>query len=136
MRIVCPSCAAAYNVPEARVSPGRLVRCARCTEEWLPVGLQSPLPDRALSALSPAPAPSPTLASLVIQDVDQSTQLRSQRPAMPARRRGKVLLLAWAGSLAMLGALVWAAYAWRADAMRNWPPSQRVYAALGLGRPP
>ena len=44
------------------------------------------------------------------------------------------ILLAWAASLAVLGALIWAMIAWRADVMRAWPPSERLYAALGLLR--
>jgi len=28
--------------------------------------------------------------------------------------------------------LVWAAVAWRGDVMNAWPPSERLYMALGL----
>jgi len=31
--------------------------------------------------------------------------------------------------LVLLG---WGAYMWRSDVMHNWPPSARVYDALGL----
>lgn len=37
MRIVCPGCEAAYEVPEAMLSPGRTVRCARCGRGWIPL---------------------------------------------------------------------------------------------------
>lgn len=37
MRIVCPSCQAAYEVPEKLLGgPPKRVRCARCGELWLP----------------------------------------------------------------------------------------------------
>jgi predicted Zn finger-like uncharacterized protein len=36
MRIVCPACSAAYEVPDALLGTGRPVRCARCGHEWLP----------------------------------------------------------------------------------------------------
>ena len=36
MRITCPSCAAHYEVPAARLRPGKLVRCVRCGADWLP----------------------------------------------------------------------------------------------------
>ncbi len=36
MRIVCPTCEATYNVPDAALSPGRPVRCARCGNNWVP----------------------------------------------------------------------------------------------------
>ena len=47
MRIVCPGCEAAYEVPEAMLSPGRTVRCARCGRGWIP------LPEQG-RAVSPA----------------------------------------------------------------------------------
>ena len=36
MRIVCPACSAAYEVPDALLGSPRPVRCARCGHEWLP----------------------------------------------------------------------------------------------------
>ncbi len=36
MRIVCPACSAAYDVPDALLDTPRPVRCARCGHEWLP----------------------------------------------------------------------------------------------------
>ena len=48
MRIVCPACAAAYEVPEARLRPGLVVRCARCGADWA-----QPTPE-------PEPEPVPT----------------------------------------------------------------------------
>ncbi|MDQ1081572.1 zinc-ribbon domain-containing protein [Pseudoroseomonas cervicalis] len=44
MRLQCPDCAAAYEVPESLVAPGRLVRCVRCGHGWVPL----PAPPRAL----------------------------------------------------------------------------------------
>jgi predicted Zn finger-like uncharacterized protein len=48
MRIVCPGCEAAYEVPEAMLSPGRTVRCARCGRDWVPW----PEQDQAAAALA------------------------------------------------------------------------------------
>ncbi len=42
------------------------------------------------------------------------------------------LIAGWAASILFLAALVWAAVAWRGDVMRAWPPSERLYSALGL----
>ena len=48
MRIVCPICSAAYEVRETLLVPGRQVRCARCSEEWVPLAaLPPPPPDDA-----------------------------------------------------------------------------------------
>ena len=54
----------------------------------------------------------------------------------PTERRGGVLpVVAWIASLVLLAFLVGAAYAWRAQIMAAWPPSERLYAALGLVHP-
>ncbi len=39
MRIACPSCAAAYDVPEALLAGRKSVRCARCSNDWRPEAL-------------------------------------------------------------------------------------------------
>jgi hypothetical protein len=58
------------------------------------------------------------------------------RSAQPASPRGSVLpIAAWIVSLALLAVLIGAAYAWRAQIMASWPPSERLYAALGLAHP-
>jgi predicted Zn finger-like uncharacterized protein len=36
MKIVCPSCEAAYEVPEVVMTSRRKMRCARCGTEWVP----------------------------------------------------------------------------------------------------
>ena len=41
--------------------------------------------------------------------------------------------LGWLVSLALIALLVWAGYAYRGAVMHAWPPSQRLYALLGLG---
>jgi hypothetical protein len=41
----------------------------------------------------------------------------------------------WLVTIIVLAALCWAAYGWRDQIMQSWPPSIRVYAALGLTPP-
>ena len=123
MRITCPACIAAYDVPDARIVPGQGVRCARCCADWVPVQA-GPAPPDVLDDPRPEPVREPSL---------------SQAPA-PAGQvllpgRPPVVLAGWVLSLVLLGCLAWAAYAWRADVMRQWPPSQRLYAAFGLTGP-
>jgi predicted Zn finger-like uncharacterized protein len=56
------------------------------------------------------------------------------RTAPPARRSSPAgALLEWGLSALALACLLWAAYAWRDTIMQAWPPSIRVYAALGIG---
>jgi predicted Zn finger-like uncharacterized protein len=70
MRIACPTCAAAYEVPDALLAAGpRLLRCARCSTEFpavLPAASArpgaaappEPVPESAPEA-APVPAPAP-----------------------------------------------------------------------------
>ncbi len=64
MRIICPTCDAAYELPPDRVRPGRSVRCARCSAQWTPVPAVAAMAG-ALSAAPPLvdtpPPPMPEL---------------------------------------------------------------------------
>ncbi len=61
MRIDCPTCSAAYDVPPERVPPGRTVKCARCGESWTPVADTVPAAADTTPDLRPVPA-SPSLS--------------------------------------------------------------------------
>jgi predicted Zn finger-like uncharacterized protein len=138
MRIVCPSCAAAYQVPEIKLSSGRAVRCARCAEEWAPVAQPALPPDRVFPRLPVPPAPaylSGRAARPEAALTESETTLMPLR-GQPERCGGILLQVGWVGSFAILATLACAAYGWRADITRVWPPSERVYAALGLTKPP
>jgi predicted Zn finger-like uncharacterized protein len=142
MRIVCSSCSAAYDVPDSLITPGRIVRCARCGSEWAPVqagtATQRPAPGKAtppalveqaiISALR-VPAADSSLATVPPRQLSAMERLAAH-PAWPVSRVR--LRLAWAASLALIVFLGWAAYAWRAQIVEAWPPSARMYAALGM----
>ena len=150
MRIVCPSCAATYDVPDAAVTPGRVVRCARCGTEWAPqpAGEAPPAPEPPARSLpervieipaAPAAEMSPNTAADAVLDADLRMPLGSPSttpagPRGPGSRRAAAPLAAWLASLVLLVALAAAAYAWRAPIMAAWPPSERLYGALGLVR--
>jgi predicted Zn finger-like uncharacterized protein len=145
MRIVCPSCDATYDVPDAMLAGGaRKVRCVRCGNEWMPTGVTvAPLAFEEQHAATPAHrAPEPLeplaraeprlhplrprhdLAREMAEPVPQET---------PAPGAGAGTVVAWGISLAVLVALGVAAVQWRAEVMAAWPPSERLFAALGLG---
>ena len=134
MRIVCPACSAAYNVPDAMLRPGKRVRCARCGEHWSPVEIAVPPPPTP--AVEPAP---PLLArvpdALAMPEPEDRADWMGARPEHHPRRRpaGVDVWLGWLVTLVVLAALGWGAAVYRADIMRAWPPSQRLYAVLGLG---
>jgi predicted Zn finger-like uncharacterized protein len=135
MLILCPSCEASYDVPDERMRPGRKVRCAQCGAEWIPVpvppeqevpdaveGMTSPDSDEYAADdadLGPPPAPVATgMARLTMG---------------PASGQGRAALrAAWIASVVLLVAAIGAGYALRDQFMQMWPPSARVYDALGL----
>jgi predicted Zn finger-like uncharacterized protein len=120
MQIVCPACNAAYEVPQTLLKPGKPVRCARCTRQWVPsIDAPEAGPDMMDTYLPPDEAP------MAGTDV-----------VWPARgspgRAGVALRVAWAASVVAVLLLVTGAVAGRAGIMQAWPPSIRLYAALGL----
>jgi predicted Zn finger-like uncharacterized protein len=120
MQIVCPACTAAYEVPLTMLKPGQAVRCARCAHEWVP----------SLTALPAEPVAVPVAPRVDTEPMRDEISLPLDWS--PVASHGTVLRLAWAGSVLALLLLGWAAYAERTPIMQAWPPSVRVYAALGL----
>lgn len=156
MLIVCPSCEAAYDVPEAAAAPGRVVRCARCLREWKLDGQPPPAaaPSRAAAAHSPAAEERPSRIGLmahapasafaldapppvpgVVEDPGPPPPGFYDDPPAPRARSG-VAAVAWIASIAILAGLLWAGYRYREDVMHAWPATERLYAALGLRAAP
>jgi predicted Zn finger-like uncharacterized protein len=146
MRIECPDCAAAYEVPEHRLTGRKLVRCARCGTEWTP---QAPGPQqvieephrldlaRVIDVLEAEPVETPPRqtragAKAPLERPSYSAMQRLARSAEPEPARSVWPWIAWAISLVVLAALVWGALVWRAEIMQVWPPSARLYDLLGL----
>ncbi len=147
MRIECPDCNAAYEVPEAQIRPGRSVRCVRCEGQWRPAG-ELPKPIATLPAVEDGPdvaAPDQAVRDGVVR----LRQSAAPAPLVPAGgvavdhaaspRLPGLLLTAWGGwaaSLVLLGLLLVSAIHWRGTIMQGWPPSIRLYTALGATPPP
>ncbi len=117
MRLNCPSCTAAYDVPEARLGSGpRRLRCTRCKHVW------------TLYPPAPPPEPPPLFAApqfplaAGFPDYEEAPE----KPILDQRA-----MLAWAASLLLLVGLAVAAVQFRGEVMHIWPPSQRLYAAFG-----
>jgi hypothetical protein len=117
------------------------VRCARCGTEWAPLAAEapapSPIPERVLE-IPAMPSPEP---ATVDHAAEPRAPLGIAAPESPAERAptrprwgSAAPVAAWVASLVLLIALAAAAYAWRAPIMAAWPPSERLYAALGLTR--
>jgi predicted Zn finger-like uncharacterized protein len=127
MQIICPACAAAYEVPMTLLKPGKAVRCARCAGQWVPSPAASDVLTDALPQAAPAAAPA---AEFVPEAIRQPRRPPAPRP-LPARRN-MALRIAWAASVVVVLLLGWGAYAERTVIMQAWPPSIRLYTALGL----
>jgi predicted Zn finger-like uncharacterized protein len=56
MHVSCPNCAATYQVPDARLKPGRRLRCAQCSVEWTPVEVEPFTEALLLAAVEVQPA--------------------------------------------------------------------------------
>ena len=134
MHIVCPSCTAAYDVPESKLVAGRAVKCAQCGAGWAPI----------VAVLRTAPPPRPAYVPELLPDPVSPGTLPPE-PAAPAPEPVPVadappatlptqgiVWAGWAASIVLLAFLAVAAYAWRAEVMQAWPESERAYALLGL----
>ncbi len=150
MRIVCPVCDATYDVPDAMLASGaRKVRCAKCGNEWAPTPApppealefepvadfhDAPLPD--YPDLPPVPETDPLGRHEPRLKPLRSRPERFAEPPHedepPAPRGGRRALAAWVLTVLVLAAAGAAAVKWRTDVMAVWPPSARVFSAVGL----
>jgi predicted Zn finger-like uncharacterized protein len=143
MRIVCPSCDAAYDVPESVLTTRTLLRCSRCASDFSPPGLpQAPAPaapeqtDHApaepeIPIESPPPM-APVSASLPAAE-HQVAAMPQQATVLESRRTQ--ILAAWAGSLMIIIAAIWLGISHRRSVMHAWPPSIRFYEVFGANPP-
>ena len=139
MRIVCPTCSAAYEVPDRMLGSGKKLRCARCANEWVPpeVPVAAPAPPPApVAPERPTPAapppPRPVQAAPAAPAPALHADPKPARSALSASNRLAVPL-ALAGSAMLLAALLGAGVIWRSDLMHAWPPTARLFGWLGLG---
>ena len=134
MRIVCPSCAAAYEVPDARLLPGQPVRCAQCGTSWTPVAPQPaarPVPPQPPPTARPLPSPQSGPGSDVPVFAASPFAASFDRPRA-GLAGGAAVMAGWVVSIAAVIGMCWAAVTWRQDIMHAWPPSERLYSSLGL----
>lgn len=148
MRVACPECSAAYDLPPAlaaRLDEGRPLRCARCGHTWkpeapaggtatnpMPPGA-APLPPASLPGSPPSgtaepEAPAAPPAKIPAGGPPPAPEPAMPRPVTPAR----ILAAAWAVSFLLLAGLATAAWNWRIDLVEAWPPAARAFMALGL----
>jgi predicted Zn finger-like uncharacterized protein len=124
MRIVCPGCTAAYEVPAALLRPGKLVRCAKCGSNWLPA-------DKTEEVVTPSEPPQPPSdaepeMAAPVPAITAMDRLAAYPPPRPPRAG---LIGAWLLTFVVLTAAVAATIGWREAIIRAWPPSGRILSA-------
>ena len=146
MRIACPSCAAEYDVPESRVKPGKMVRCARCGGEWMAADeADENVVGSVLTTPAVAAQPEPQREPQPEPQSEPQRQPAASRPATTAPGRtpasrssppSRVMLVgAWAlTAFVLIGAVV-AVVVWRDAVVRIWPPSGRILASAHDSQP-
>ncbi|MEX0698055.1 MAG: DUF3426 domain-containing protein [Dongiaceae bacterium] len=117
MILTCPACATRYLTDPAVLGPsGRMVRCAKCAHSWM----QAPPADMPRRVDLPPPPP-----------VDPGSRVN-----LPARFVPRVARRFGVGSLLLAGIVLAVAlsgaYVARERIVAAWPPTESLYAALGI----
>jgi predicted Zn finger-like uncharacterized protein len=125
MRITCPHCTAAYEVPTATLSSGRKVRCARCGAEWRV--LREPLPPSNLGLAASAPDPDRS-GEGGAKVATAGSEGHPERFAWLSGGRLPALRAAWIASGVVLLLIVASVVTWRQDIIKAWPAGARILA--------
>lgn len=152
MRITCPDCDAAYDLPDHKLVPGRRVRCARCGQDWVPVSTALD-PFAEPTGVAPGPAalpddvagrsattgpalsdPGPPPATVVAEQVAPVAERLSIASVLPAVPLG--LKAAWGVSLLTLVMLAASIVVWRDSLVHHWPPGARLLGGVSAAPHP
>jgi predicted Zn finger-like uncharacterized protein len=137
MRVVCPSCDAAYDVPETVLTARPMLRCARCAHEFQPPALPPAEPEGF--PVEAAEVAEPEAFFDPVPEAEPEAPAAEAPPdhppphadAVPRARRRQVLA-GWAASFMVIVLAISLGISWRRPVMRAWPPSIRLYAVFGL----
>lgn len=136
MHVLCPSCAAEYEIPE--LQRPRKLRCARCAAEWrvAPPPMDDPAIiidiDGALPAASedppsgpradPTPPSDRPFGSLLAGSTTMAVPVVTTKP--PASRL--VWTVLWVLSVLFIAAGLFVLWHWRLPIAHAWPPALRL----------
>ncbi|MEO3471217.1 zinc-ribbon domain-containing protein [Roseomonas sp. CAU 1739] len=142
MRIACPACAAAYEVPDRLLTgPARTLRCSRCGADFA-----LPQVEAVAEPVIAEPEPSPPVVAAPREPLAVAATAPT-RPPPPVMRPESLpptpppevpdappagLVRAWVASIVVVLAAVLSLLVFHAKVMEVWPASTRLFAALGL----
>ena len=135
MRIECPTCQAAYEVPEAKLA-GRKLRCSQCSTEWVPLAAAveasggPELPPFTAIPREPLLGGAGVEAAVGAGPAAAAWRRRDYRPVVAAWPWP--LIGAWAATAVLVVVAIAVAVIRRDAIMGAWPASERLFAALGL----
>jgi predicted Zn finger-like uncharacterized protein len=128
MDIACPHCAATYRVPASLVAGGKALRCAACSQEWVPQ-----LPGREATPIpgENAPKPPASLPAAPMGSADPPPLMPRREPGQRTADEGPrlpaMLPAAWIVSVAAVVLGLSALYLYRAPLAAAWPPVGRLF---------
>lgn len=131
MRIACPSCAAAYDVPDRLLAgTARALRCSRCGAGF---ALPAAAPVVAVPPAVPVPSAEPPLAEAPPPPRDAPAPApRERAPVAAGPGNQAALLRAWVVSLVLVAGAILGLLLFRSQVMAAWPPATRLFVVLGL----
>ncbi|HZH47835.1 MAG TPA: zinc-ribbon domain-containing protein, partial [Roseococcus sp.] len=138
MDIACPHCAATYRVPASLVAGGKALRCAACSQEWVPqlpgreaTAIRGPMDSQLVGeVVAAAPAPLAPLSAAPVSTADPPPLMPRREPGQRAAderpRVPAMLPAAWIASVAAVVLGLAALYLYRAPLAVAWPPLGRL----------
>jgi predicted Zn finger-like uncharacterized protein len=137
MILTCPSCDTRYSVDGAKFpAAGRTVRCAKCGHSWHQPG-ESADPERLPDSERPAPGAPEAVPDAPAYEASSPVRTFAPAPVEPPEPRAPLgpriaVVAGWAGLIAVVLLIAYAAVRYRQDIATIWPQSAGVYSSLGL----
>jgi predicted Zn finger-like uncharacterized protein len=132
MILTCPSCGTRYSVDGSKFpAAGRTVRCAKCGHSWHQPGeAAEPVLEQPAAASEPVvETPAHESSSPTRSFAPVSVAAEPERAPLGPRI---AVMAGWAGLIAVVLLIAYAAVRYRQDITAIWPQSAGVYAGLGL----
>jgi len=153
MILVCPNCAARYEVDGTQFpAGGRKVRCKKCGHAWHqapeagqaeieetifnppPEPEPAAVPEPEIEADAEEPQPSWRAPAVEEDAADEDFRLDEPDIAKPAKRGmgAALVMLGWAALVLVILVIGWSAANYRSQIVGIWPQSASLFSKLGM----